>query len=174
MRILKKGNGNTSLAYTSLVRLILEYGTTCWDPYRKRQINALDRVQNIAAKFEHHRNDSNWETLTQRRKVALICALLKAYARERAWKAIGDRLQRPCYLSRVDHDRKIGSRKQTTDIGKYSSVNRTIQLWNQLPADVLVLFYFIICPYRINTLLVLFFHFLHLLFSMCFLFYYQN
>jgi hypothetical protein len=24
-----------------------------------------------------------------------------------------------------------------TDIGKYSFVNRTIQLWNQLPADVL-------------------------------------
>jgi hypothetical protein len=38
-----------------------------------------------------------------------------------------DRLQSPCY-----HDRKIRSRKQRTDIGKYS-----IQLWNQLPADVL-------------------------------------
>jgi hypothetical protein len=32
---------------------------------------------------------------------------------------------------------KIRSRKQKTDIGKYSFVNRTIQLWNQLPADVL-------------------------------------
>jgi hypothetical protein len=29
------------------------------------------------------------------------------------------------------------SRKQNRDIGKYSSVNRTIQLWNQLPADAL-------------------------------------
>jgi hypothetical protein len=26
---------------------------------------------------------------------------------------------------------------QKTDIGKYSFVNRTIQLWNQLPEDVL-------------------------------------
>jgi hypothetical protein len=33
MRILEKGNGNTkSLAYTSLVRPILEYGAACWDP----------------------------------------------------------------------------------------------------------------------------------------------
>jgi hypothetical protein len=56
---------------------------------------------------------------------------------ERAWKAIGDRLQSPCYLSRVDYDRKIRSRKQKADIGKYSFVNRTIQLWDQLPADVL-------------------------------------
>jgi hypothetical protein len=54
---------------------------------------------------------------------------------ERAWKAIGDRLQRPCSLSTVDHDRKIRSRKQRTDIGKCVFVNRTIQHWNQLRAD---------------------------------------
>jgi hypothetical protein len=138
IRILKKGNGNTkSLAYISLVRPILEYGGTCWDPYRKGQVNALDRVQNMAAKFAHHGNYSNWETLTQRRGIARICALFKAYTGERDWKAIGDRLQRTCYLSRVDLDRKIRSRKQSTDIGKYSSVNRTIQLWNQVPADAL-------------------------------------
>jgi hypothetical protein len=47
------------------------------------------------------------------------------------------RFERPCYLSKVDHDRKMRSRKQKTDIGKYSFVNRSIQLWNQLPADVL-------------------------------------
>jgi hypothetical protein len=34
MRILKKGNGKTkSLAFTSPVRLILEYGAACWNPY---------------------------------------------------------------------------------------------------------------------------------------------
>jgi hypothetical protein len=38
---------------------------------------------------------------------------------------------------KVDHDRKIRSRKQKTDIGKYSFVNRSIQLWNQLPAGAL-------------------------------------
>ena len=31
---------------------------------------------------------------------------------ERAWKAIGDRLQRPHYLSRVDLETKIRSRRQ--------------------------------------------------------------
>jgi hypothetical protein len=96
------------------------------------QISALDRVQGKAAKLAHHRNDSKWKTLAQCRKIAHTYALFKAYTGERVWKAVGDRLQKPCYLSRVDHDRKIRSRKQRTDIGKYFFVNRTIQLWNQL------------------------------------------
>jgi hypothetical protein len=48
---------------------------------------------------------------------------------EQAWKAM--------LLSRVDHDRKIRSRNQRRDARKYSFVNGTIQLWNQLFADAL-------------------------------------
>jgi len=62
-----------------------------------------------------------------------MCALYKAYTGERAWKAIGDRLQAPSYLSRVDHYWKIRARKQRTYIGKYSFVKRTITDWNKLP-----------------------------------------
>ena len=128
MRILKKGNSNTkSLVYMSLVRPILEYGAACWDPYREGQISALDRVQKKAAKFAHHKKSPNWENLASCRKLA----------GEHVWKPIGDRLERPHYLSRVDHERKIRSRRQRTDIGKYSFVNKTIQHWNQLPAEVL-------------------------------------
>jgi len=121
----------------SLVRPILEYGAACWDPYREGQISALDRVQKKAAKFAHHKNIPNWENLVLRRKLSSICALFKAYSGERVWKPIGDILQWPHYLSRVDHEKKIRSRRQSTDIGKYSFVNRTIQHWNQLPAEVL-------------------------------------
>ena len=112
MRILKKGNSNTkSLAYMSLVRPILEYGAAWWDPYREGQISALDRVQKRAAKFAHHKNSPNWETLASRRTLSRICALFKAYLGERTWKHIGDRLERPHYLSRVEHERKIRSRR---------------------------------------------------------------
>jgi len=131
----------------SLVRPILEYGAACWDPYMEGQITALDRVQKKAAKFAHHTNSSNWEILVSRRKLSRICALFKSYCGEGVWKAIGDRLQRPHYLSRVDHERKIMSRRQRTDIGKYSFVNRTIQDWNQLPAEVLGTL-----PCKLNTL----------------------
>jgi hypothetical protein len=138
MHILKNGNSNINvLAFTSLVRPILEYGAACSDPYRKGQINVLGWMQNIADTFAHYRNDLNRETLTENRKIARIYALFKAYTGERASKAIGDRLQTPCYLNRVDHDRASGSKKHKRHIGKYSFVNRTIQLWNQLPAVAL-------------------------------------
>jgi len=42
------------LAYTSLVRPMREYGASRWDPYRKSQKNALDRVQKKAVKFAKH------------------------------------------------------------------------------------------------------------------------
>jgi hypothetical protein len=71
----------------------------------------------------------------------MLCALFKVYSGEGAWKAICVRLRRPYYLSRVDHIWKIKDRKQRMDIGKYSSVNRTINNWNQLPAEALGTFY---------------------------------
>jgi len=39
-----------------------------------------------------------------------------------------------------DHVRKIRDRKKRTDIGKYSSANRTIENWNQVPAEPLETF----------------------------------
>jgi hypothetical protein len=110
-------------------------GAVCWDLYRERQIHALDRVQKKAAEFAYHTNESNWETLLQCRMISRICSLLKAYSGEWAWMAIGDRLQWPNYLSRVDDEQKIRDRRQRADIGKYSFVNKTIRLWNPLPAE---------------------------------------
>jgi hypothetical protein len=66
----------------------------------------------------------------------LMCPY-KAFGGERAWKAIGDRLERPHCLSRADRNHKIRNKRQKTDIGKYLFVNRTIEHWNQLPAEVL-------------------------------------
>jgi len=141
MHILKKGNNSTKrLAYTALVRPILQFGAVCWGPYRG-QVSALNRVQKRAVKFANNRNESGWKTLVQRRLIARICALFKAYTGGRAWKAIGDRFLKPCYLSREVHNRKIRTMKERTDVGKYSFLNRTIKCWNQLPAGLLVSFH---------------------------------
>jgi hypothetical protein len=144
MLILKKRNSNTKLlAYTSLVSPILEYGAVCWDPYWEGQVGVC--LQKRAAKFANT-DQMGWEALTECRMVARICARCKACTGERSWKAIGDRLSRPCYLSREDHNWKIRSRKQRTDIGKYSFINRTIVNRNKLPVDLLESF-----PGNLNT-----------------------
>jgi hypothetical protein len=113
----------------SLVRPILEYVASCWDPYREGQITALVRVQKKAAKFALHTNSSNWETLASRRKLSRICALFKSYSGKRARLAISGRLKRPHYLSTIDHEHNI--RRQRAEIGKYSFLDRTIEDWNQ-------------------------------------------
>jgi len=45
MRILKKGNNNNNntkrLAYTALVRPMLECGAECCDPYRESQVSPV-------------------------------------------------------------------------------------------------------------------------------------
>jgi hypothetical protein len=63
---------------------------------------------------------------------ARLCALYKAYNGERAWKDIGDRLQAPYYLSKVEHCWKVRSSMIRTDVGKISFVNKTIAKCNQL------------------------------------------
>jgi len=103
-------------------------------------------VQERAAKFANNINQSGWKTLAKQRLIAQRCALFKAYTRRRAWKAIGNRLLKPCYPSRDDHNRKIRTRKQRTDVGKYFFVNRTIKSWNQLPASLLASF-----PCKLNS-----------------------
>jgi len=92
---LKKGNNTTKrLAYTALVRPTLEYGAVCWDPYRGH-VRLLNRVQKRAAKVANNINESVWETLAQRRLIARICAICKAYTGRWAWKALGNRLLKP-------------------------------------------------------------------------------
>jgi len=61
-----------------MLRHYIEYGSAWWDPCREGQINALDRVQKKAAQFTNHTKDSVWETLAQRRTIALSCTLFKA------------------------------------------------------------------------------------------------
>jgi len=119
MCILKRGNNTKHLAYTALVKPILEYGAVYWDPYLEGQVSTLNQVQKRAAKFANNINEAGW-----------------ACTRGRAWRAKEDRLLKPRYLGRNNHDQKIRTRKQRTDVGKYSFVNRTIKSWNQLAAGL--------------------------------------
>jgi hypothetical protein len=51
-----------------------------------------------------------------------------------------DRLLISRYLSRDDHNRKIRTKKQRTDVVKYPFLDRTIKSWNLLLAGLLASF----------------------------------
>jgi hypothetical protein len=123
MHVLKKVNSCTiSLAFMSLVRLILENGAMCWDPYSEGQINALDRVPKKVAKFANHMSDLVWETLVQHS--SNMCPVQSIHWRT-GLAIYMEQVEGPCYLSRDYHDHKIRARKQRTDIVKYCFVKRT-------------------------------------------------
>jgi hypothetical protein len=70
-----------------------------------------------------------------------MCAIYKASTCERAWKAVGDSLQAPSYLSKVDQYRKFRARKQRRDIGKYSCLKGSITDWTKLPEEAILTFH---------------------------------
>ena len=75
-------------AYFTLVRPLVEYPRTVWDPHTDKNIKKLEMVQRRAARFvtsRHHNKSSvsdmleglNWRSLEDRRKDARLCMLYK-------------------------------------------------------------------------------------------------
>jgi hypothetical protein len=86
------------------------------------------------------------ETIHIQGIIAAFVGALPGTHRGTGLESDGNRLLKPCYLSRKDHNRKIKTRKQRTDVGKYSFVNRNTKSWNQLPAGLVASF-----PCKLNN-----------------------
>ena len=71
------------IAYTSLVRLKLGYASAAWDPFLKKDISALERVQRKAARFcsqNYNRYASvtlGWDTLEMRGRQFRLTLMIK-------------------------------------------------------------------------------------------------
>ncbi|KAJ4431722.1 hypothetical protein ANN_20324 [Periplaneta americana] len=72
----KSNRKSKELAYKTLVRPIMEYGTVGWDPYRQNQMDSIEKVQRKAEKYvkmgkgrgEEIVKDLGWESLKSRRQ----------------------------------------------------------------------------------------------------------
>ena len=132
-------------AYISLVRSILEYGATVWDPHLSKDIYALERVQRRAARFIKHdysRESSvtgmlqelGLKTLEHRRR-DLRLALLYKLTHEQVNVSTDELcISRPVRNNRSNHIHKHQHPAATTTELRQSFVNRTIPEWNALPA----------------------------------------
>jgi len=131
-----------SLAYTSLVRPILEYATAAWDPYRAKDINKLDMVQRRAARFvkrDYRQTTSvsslldqlGWPSLSDRRLNNRLKILGKTVAIRVALDTAD--LVQPLRQTRYsDLDLSFTALAVRIDAYKYSFFPRTIRDWNSL------------------------------------------
>ena len=146
MRNLKRGGrGVRERAYKSLVRLIVEYAMSVWDPHETGLTKKLEGVQRKAARYvmgKHQRDESvskilcklEWEPLKSRRKLTRLVRIFKARNDEVGWGNCAPDFMLQIMLG--DHHLKIKEQDQKTDIGKYSFINRGIRELNALPGEL--------------------------------------
>jgi hypothetical protein len=137
------------LLYKTLVRPIVEYGSSIWDPHHTLMIHNLDRVQRRAARLVCKRFDRrtsvtallldlNWDTLTQRRKISRLCNFYKISASmgQGGWEEFSSRMADATYYGRHDHAYKVKICHSRIDLHLYSFFIRTSRDWNALPESV--------------------------------------
>jgi hypothetical protein len=133
-------------AYLSLVRPHLEYAVASWDPHTELNIKALERIQRQAARFckrNYVREEGTvtrilgelgWGKLQDRRKIQRLCMLYKITNNLVAIPSA--QYMKPNLRNTRGHHLKFHEQHATKEVYKYSFFPRTIQEWNQLPADV--------------------------------------
>jgi hypothetical protein len=126
----------------SLVRPIVEYASTIWDPHTKTNIKKTERVQRRAARFvlnNYNYDQTNsvtamvqrlaWETLQQRR------ARAKAIMLHRIIHGLVDIIPHQYLTPNPRSEHKFIQPPVRIDIYKYSFFPSSIKIWNQLPDD---------------------------------------
>ena len=127
-------------SYQALVRPILEYVSTSWDPYTKSNIQQLEAVQRRASRFvtgDYRTNSSpsqmiadlGWKPLYQRR------ANFKLVMVYRITYGLID-IPAPLYLSTRGHTLRYMIPYCRTDVYRNSFFPSAIRLWNQLPETI--------------------------------------
>jgi hypothetical protein len=135
----------TSRAYTSLVHPQLEYVSTDWNPYTKRNINKIEMVQRRAARFvfnDYSRashvsaiiDHLGWDNLQQRRLLHQATMFYKIHQGLVGINLLDD----VCPLTRASRlpNYNICPYRQIqscVNVYKFSLCPRTIVTWNHIP-----------------------------------------
>ena len=128
-------------AYKGMVRPVLEYGSSIWDPHTDKLQEELEKVQNRVARFVTRNyvyetgsmtgilGQLKWESLKKRRKDdRLILSYKGLKGKARISKTMRGRNQHSL-ASQIPSARK--------DVYKYGFFPKTIRDWNDLPESLI-------------------------------------
>lgn len=136
--------------YKTIVRPKLEYACESWDPYYKKDIATLERIQRKAARFctqnyqqtasvTHMLGELGWETLQARRKKARLTMIFKLSHNLLNLKSTNYLKPHTEMRTRGSHPFKYFIPNFHKDVFKYSFFPRTIMEWNSLPPEAVTL-----------------------------------
>ena len=135
-------------ANKGMMRPILEYGSSVWDPHTGKLQEELEKLQNLAAKFVTRNYvyetgsmtdifaQLKWESLKKRRKdnrLILLCKGLKGKA-----GIPTDDLIPKTGRGRNQHSLAFQRPSASKDVYKYSFFPQTIRDWNDLPESLFI------------------------------------
>ena len=138
------------ICYQSMVRSILDYASTIWSPYTKRNIQAIESVQRRSARFVLNRyssfdsvsnmlTDLGWNLLSDRRNKLRVLLLFKII-HHLVDIDIDDLLPpRPSNHSTRGHSERFLQLSSRINAYSNSFFPSSIRLWNSLPEDAIIL-----------------------------------
>ena len=131
-------------AYKSLVRPLLEYSCSVWDPYTDDLINKVEMVQHRAARFcvnnyarpssiTNILSDLSLPPLAQRRRQARLTMFYKMHKNDVAVNIHSHLHPKSSVRSRLENSQAYHLPHSRTNYFKMSFFPRTARDWNTLP-----------------------------------------
>ena len=136
-------------AYKTLVRPVLEYSSTVWDPHTTTAVKKIESVQRRAARTTLNRyrrtssvdamlTELNWQSLADRRRIARLVMFYKIHHHLVAINMPLESKLLPA-PTRTENSLAYVIPTSSRDYHLYSFYPRTVRDWNYLPQDLVQL-----------------------------------
>jgi ribonucleases P/MRP protein subunit RPP40 len=152
--LLEKAFGSLSkdnflILYKSYIRPVVEFCSTIWSPYLKKDIEKLEKVQRRATKMVKGLINKSYSerltylgipTLEERRTKIDLCELYKMingkYNIETSQYIKYRNDETNCTMTIRGHNKKLQINRKRLEFAKNSFPNRVINRWNSLPESI--------------------------------------
>jgi hypothetical protein len=130
----KSSTAVKAAAYKTLVRPIVEYSASVWDPFRVGQINAVEAIQRKAARFclkRYSRQESvstmiqelQWPSLASRREASRLAVFSRVFNHQEGLSDLSAQIIRaPQAHLRYSHPFRVQNFHTRKDVGFYSCI----------------------------------------------------